>query len=93
MHQIPTNEPSALARLLEPLAQCLTPEVAQEIVKLRADSTLQRRVDALASKNTEGTLTAEERNEYESYVHATNFISILQAKARKLLHQNKLSQI
>ncbi|MEZ5584445.1 MAG: hypothetical protein R3F37_18300 [Candidatus Competibacteraceae bacterium] len=82
-----------MTRVLEPLARCLTPEVAREIVKLQADSTLQERVDLLASKNTEGTLTAEERSEYESYVHATNFISILQAKARKLLNQNTVSQV
>ncbi len=92
MHQLPTNEPSVLACILEPLAQCLTPEVAQEIVKLRADSALQARVELLASKNTEGTLTEEERSEYESYVHASNFISILQAKARKLVNQKNFSQ-
>lgn len=92
MEQIPTNEPTVLARILEPLAQCLTPEVAEDIAKLRADSALQERVDVLASKNAEGVLTDEERSEYESYVHATNFISILQAKSRKLIHQKNLSQ-
>ncbi len=85
MHQLPTHEPTALARLLEPLAKCFTPEVAQEIVKRRADSTLQARIAALADKNTEGTLTEDERSEYESYVYATHFISILQAKARQLM--------
>ena len=91
MQQLPTYEPTVLARILEPLAQCLTPDVAREIIKLRADSTLQSRVDRLATKNTEGTLTEEERSEYESYVHATNFISILQAKARKLVNQENHS--
>lgn len=92
MHQLPTHEPTVLTHMLEPLAKCLTPEVAQEIVKLRADSKLQARVDLLASKNTEGTLTDEERSEYESYVHATSFISILQAKARKLINQENLKR-
>lgn len=92
MHQLPANEPTVLARLLEPLVHCLTPEVAQNIVNLRADNALQARVDLLAEKNTEGTLTEEEREEYESYVHAANFISILQAKARKLVNQENLSQ-
>ncbi len=91
MHQLRTYEPTVLARILEPLAECLTPEIAQEIVKLRADSVLQTRVTDLANKNTEGTLTEEERSEYESYVHATNCISILQAKARKLIRQTKLN--
>lgn len=92
MHQLPTHEPSALAQILEPLAQCLTPDVAEAIINLRADSVLQARVDLLASKRTEGTLTDDERDEYESYVHATNFISILQAKARKRVKQHHLSQ-
>ena len=92
MHQLPTYEPTVLARMLELLANCLTPEVAEDIVKLRADSALQARIDTLADKNTAGTLTEEERNEYESYVHAANFISILQAKARKLVNQSNLSQ-
>ena len=92
MHQLPTYEPTVLAHLLEPLAKCLTPEVAQALIELRADSALQERVDWLASKNTEDTLTPEERSEYESYVHAAHFISILQAKARKLVQQNKPNQ-
>ena len=59
-------------------AQCLTPEVAQEIVKLRADSILQARVELLASNNTEGTLAEEERSEYKSktelYIAGTGFL-------------------
>jgi molybdenum cofactor cytidylyltransferase len=49
---------------------------------LRADSAVQSRVDELAEKSTSGTLTGEERSEYEAYVAASTFIAILQAKAR-----------
>jgi uncharacterized protein YnzC (UPF0291/DUF896 family) len=54
-------------------------------VNLRADPAVQERLDELADKSTEGTLTDDERAEYESYIHAIDFISVLQAQARRLL--------
>ena len=77
----------ALDRLLDPVSRCLTPEVARQLVALRADPELQQRVDALADKCTEDQLTPEEREEYETYVRGSRFVAILQAKARKLLAQ------
>jgi len=74
-----------LDRLLEPLSRCLTPEVAERLVQLRADPQLQARIDELAGKCTEGGLAQEERVEYEAYVRTGNLIAILQAKARRLL--------
>jgi hypothetical protein len=72
-------------RLLEPLAQCLTYGVARRIAGLRASEDVQARFDDLADKNAAGTLSPEERAEYESLVSGATFISILQAKARALL--------
>jgi hypothetical protein len=82
-----TQEPvaAALDRLLDPISRCLTKEVARRLVELRADPTLQERLDILADKNTEGQLSPEEYAEYETYVWALDFIAILQAKARRLL--------
>ena len=74
-----------LDRMLEPVSDCLTPEVARRLAQMRADQELQARIDDLADRCTEGTLTAEEKLEYETYVRAGNLIGILQAKARKLL--------
>lgn len=79
---------SPLARLLAPVGQCLTPEVARKLVNLHADPAMQERLDELAEKNTEGTLTDDERAEYETYVHAIDFIAILQAHSRSLLKGN-----
>jgi hypothetical protein len=83
----PTQESLTLNRRLEPVSRCLTPEVARQLVDLRADRKLQKRIDTLADKCTEGQLTAEEREEYDTYVRASRFIAILQAQARKLLAQ------
>ena len=88
MDQLSEPSTTILARLLEPVGRCLTPEVARAIVNLRADLSVQTRIDELADKCTEGTLSAEEQSEYETYVHAIDFIAVLQAQARSLLDAN-----
>jgi hypothetical protein len=84
------SSPSAdiIDRLLDPVGLCLTPEVAQALVKLRADPIAQARVDELADKCNEGQMTAAERSEYETYVWASRIIAVLQAKSRALLSRS-----
>lgn len=77
---------SVLDQMLEPV---ITPDVAAKIVALRADEQTQARIDELASKCNEGLLTEDERAEYEAYVSAINFVSVLQAKARRVLSHQK----
>lgn len=74
-----------LDRVLDPVGQALTPEVARRLINLRADPELQDRIDDLCDRNTEGMLTPDERLELETLVAAGNIVSILQAKARALL--------
>jgi hypothetical protein len=71
MHQHKTPQPThILDRLLDPVGRCLSPRAARQLAGLRADEVAQARVHELAEKCNEGTLTAEERAEYESYVMA-----------------------
>jgi hypothetical protein len=77
---------TVLARLLEPIGHCFTPEVAQAVVDLRADPAVQSCLEDLADKSTEGTLSEDERTEYETYVHAIDFIAVLQSQARRILN-------
>ncbi len=81
----PARTSDLLDRLLDPVGRCLTADAARQLVDLRADPTLQRRVDRLADRANEGELTADEREEYETYISAANLIAILQAKARDAL--------
>ena len=74
-----------LDRLLNPVRDVLTPEVAQAIADLRADATTQGRLDDLAERHHEGQLTPDELTEYQSLVSGINLISVLQAKARSVL--------
>ena len=86
MYQIPVPNKAmtVLARLLEPVGRCFTPEVAQAVVDLRADPAVQARLEELADKSTQDTLNENERTEYETYVHAIDFIAVLQSQARRI---------
>jgi len=53
---------------------------------LRAAPDVQQKLDDFGEKSTEGTLTVEERAEYEACVRAISFISILQMKARAAIN-------
>lgn len=78
-------ETNVIDRLITPVGECLTPEVAQRIATIKADGELQRRVDELARKANSGRLNEEERAEYETYVNFADFVALLQIKARNLL--------
>ena len=74
-----------LDRFLDPVGLCLTPEVARRLVSFRADARTQRRLDVLAEKNQEGELSEAEREEYDTYIFAIDFLTVLQTKARSIL--------
>ncbi len=74
-----------LERLLDPIARCFTLDVARRLVAIRPDSSTQARIDELATKANEGALSDTEDAEYRSYVEAIDIVSMLQAKARKML--------
>lgn len=76
---------SYLDRLLDPLTDVFTPEVASAVLKLRADSELEAHIAELRRKANEGTLTPTEDAEYKDFVEAVDLISIIQAKARHFL--------
>jgi len=82
-----TVSASLLDELLDPLAQCFTPAVAQEVVNLRYNRRVQAKLDNLRHKANEGTLTPEERTEYEALIETIDIIAILQAKSKRLLQE------
>jgi hypothetical protein len=76
-------------RMLRPVTDCFTPEVARRIVDARLDCDTQARIDQLASKASRGTLTKEERDEYAEFVEYIDLIGIIKAKARLLLKKHR----
>ncbi len=76
-------------KILEPVANAFSRDVAQALVNIRAGEAVQARVADLAGKCNEGLLTPAEQAEYESYVQAVDMISVLQAKARVWLARHR----
>lgn len=77
--------PGMLDRFLDPITECLTPEVAERIVKSHPDRRLQARADELADKANHGLLSEREREEYREIVEAIDVVGIIKAKARAVL--------
>jgi hypothetical protein len=77
-----------LERLLAPVGRCFTEETARNLTAVRADPEAQARIAELADMCNEGTLSPEERVEYEAYIWTGSLLAILQAQARALLKKN-----
>jgi hypothetical protein len=72
-------------RVLQPVADSLTPHVARRIVVARFHTETQSWIDELVAKASRGTLTDEEREEYAEFIACIDGIGIIKAKARLLL--------
>ena len=79
------NAFDALDRLFDPAHPCFTTEGVNTLINLQSDAATEARMEELADKANEGSLTETERREYESWVRAGTFMSLLQAKARLYL--------
>ncbi len=80
-----TTLPS-IERMLEPVTACLTPEVAQRIVDVRLDDPfMMQRLEFLREKANEGTLTEQERVEYEGFVEGNDLLMLIKDQARSML--------
>jgi len=83
--------PTALERLLRPLSQNLTVELARALVGVQADAETQARYEELADKRTEGQLTPAEQAELESIVRANTLLGVLKTEAHAFLAHAKPS--
>ena len=70
------------------MLQIVLPDKAEAVLQFRADPELQRRIEELAGRSTEGQLTEAERAEYEGYVRANKFVATLQRQARQVIGRN-----
>ena len=80
-----------LDRFLDPVTECLTPEVAQKIAEIRVDPDLDERVRELGQKANDGTISPEEDAEYKRYIEVGGFLNVLKAKARFVLSRHAAS--
>lgn len=78
---------SVLDGFLEPVVGFLSADTAEKIIGLRIDASLQDRIDKLAEKANLGTLSADEREEYATYIEDLDTIAIFKLKARAALRR------
>lgn len=79
------SEITAFERGVRPLLQIVLRDRAETVLNFRPDPALQSRIEELAERSTEGELSEEERAEYEGYIRANKFITILHRQALQLL--------
>jgi len=75
------TETDVLNQLLTAEEQGFTLDSARALLSLRFSSTAIDRMNELAAKNQQGTLTDAERADLEKFLRVGNFLNIVQAKA------------
>jgi len=78
-----------LDSLLDPLSRCLDAESARRVAEFRVAAHVHERVAVLAERANEGILSGDERSEYEAFINASDFITILKLKALRNLESNQ----
>ena len=74
-----------LSELVEPLGRALTPASARAILDVHASEGARQRIADLASRCNAGTLTPEEKAEYQLLVEVGDVMALLQTRARSYL--------
>jgi hypothetical protein len=78
-------EAEILTRVISPGDPSLDRKVAEAILGIGFKPADKRRVDDLAEKARQGTLSPDERTEADSYERVGHFVAVLKSKARRSL--------
>lgn len=74
---------TTLEKFVEYFTRGFTPELAKHFAELpEPDPEFQMRLDELAEKANEGTLSPAEASEYDKYVEYMDFVALMRLKAR-----------
>jgi hypothetical protein len=80
-----TSETAIFERIVLPNEPMLSEQAAKSILAMCFSPDDQERMDALAEKARQGTLTPEEAEAVENYQRVGHYLAILQSKARMTL--------
>jgi hypothetical protein len=83
------SEADILSRVIAPGKPDLPPPMAEMILAFTFPSEDRQRMNQLAQKAREGTLSGPEQAEIDAYERVGHFISLLQSKARMSLSQTE----
>lgn len=79
------SDAAILSRLLDAEQPMLTQDAAKSILGLEFASSDRDRMNQLAEKSREGSLSEEERDELENYERVGHLLSLMKSKARRTL--------
>jgi hypothetical protein len=82
-----TNEIDIWTGVIGPENQDMSAPEANAVLRWQFNDRAKQRMEELAVRNGQGTLTVAERAELEAFVHVGQVIAILQAKARLSLQR------
>lgn len=86
----PNTESAILARLIQARAE-IRPEVAEFLLSIDFEAHDIERMNSLSERARDGTLTKEETDELDSYLHVGSLLSMLQSRARRVLRPENTS--
>ena len=81
----PSSEADILARIVDPDEANLPAELARSILRYEFRPADRDRMDVLAQRARQGTLTPDEQIEIDRYERVGNFLSLLKSQARRSL--------
>ena len=82
---IPRNGVSILSRLMRPNGRTLPATAARAILKIDFDESDRERMRELSTKAREGSLSAEEKTEIDSYELVGHMLGLMHSLARQAL--------
>jgi hypothetical protein len=80
-----TSEAAIVGRVFTNGKEALAPELARHILALAFSEEDKARMTELATKNQEGAISPEEKEELFNYIKVGDLLALLQSKARKAL--------
>ena len=84
----PNTEAAILSRVIQVEDGDLSRSAAEYLLSIRFGDHDVARMNELSEAARQGTLTAEEQAELDSYIHVNNLLSIMQSKGRRALQRS-----
>jgi hypothetical protein len=80
--RLASSESAIWSRILDPTHRILSPAAARSILLIEFSSEDKKRMQILAEKAREGTLSLQEQEEIRNYERVGNLLALMQSKAR-----------
>ena len=84
--RVATSDVAIWSRLMDAGNASFGPEAAREFLQIGFSPQDKDRMRELSERSNDGTLTSQERAEFENYVRVSHFLALMHLKARRRLN-------